>query len=403
MLSIGIGISGLINSYLAGRDSALKALDSLGPEVPDFGIVLSTYNYSIKNIITATRSTVGNRPLIGITTLGQILDRQEKKYSVLVALISTERAHFVAETIEGISKNPYTSGHHLAWQLLEELGKKLEGSEVPRKALIIFCDNTTIMHSEFLKGLQEVLGLKFPIVGALSCGENILRHGLQANNEKVISDSLSGILLAGTNLIIGVGARHGWQPLGLPQPVTKAVKNKIISIGNMVPYQFYKRYLADNINILENEPTIAFALFPLGIMIEKKRYLLRIPISLNSDGSLSFQTIVPEGTEVRLMIAYREQLLEATKQALEEALVPFRQRRLSPQFIMVFSSYLRKEILGIDLSQELAIIKRKLPEKVKVFGCYSFGEFGPLVGGDEIGTAYFQNGTIVILTIGTDK
>jgi hypothetical protein len=392
----------LQNPYLAGKESALKALDSLNIDIPDLSIIFSAYNYSLKHVINAIRATIGNKSLIASTTMGQIMDRNEKKYSVLVSLISSKGFHYAIQTMGGLSQNPYTTGHHLAWGLLDILGKKVKGMDIPRKALIVFCDNTTIIHSEFIKGLQEVLGLKFPIVGAISCRESIFRHGWQAVGEKIVSDSASGILLGGENLLVGIGSKHGWQPLGLPQKITRAIKNKIVAIGNMSPYQFYKKYLAENITLLENDPFMIFNIYPFGIAEEKGNYLLRIPTAINSDGSITLQTQINEGIEIRLMISYREQLLEATKEALEEALQPFKKYRISPQFILVFSSYVRKEILGIKLEQELAIIKRKLPETVKVFGFYTTGEFAPLIGGREIGTSYFQN-SIVILTIGVIK
>lgn len=404
-LRIGIGMASEDNPFFSGKFSALKALNSLGVEIPEFGLAFSYHEYPIYQVYDGIKSTIGEKNLIVVDSQGNILGTETKKRCVDLALFAGHSFHYAITLVNNVKNNPYLAGHHLAWGLLNVLGEKTKGKEALKKVAIVFVSDSFVEKTEFLKGMQEVLGLKFPIIGGTISTHTPLKPGNVTYNREGINDSAVGILLGGENLTVGIGGDHGWIPLGLPKKIKKVDKNRIQDFQDITPLKYYTRYLGSNLSIISEETKTISPIYPLGLELEnaENSYIIRFPRNFEPGGAVIFDCAENEEGNVRLMMGNREELLQATERAISKALQPFEEENTLPMFVLLISALERKELLGIDVSQELNMVKRKVSEHTKIFGIYTHGQFGPLGGIQDLRPMYYQNGAIIILAVGMKR
>ncbi len=413
-LRIGAGLSSEANAYFAGKNASIKALSSLGVDVPDLGLAFAHYEYPILQINDGIKTSLGEKNLIVINSQGNILGKTFKKRSVLLALFSGHSYYHAASLIKNLSNNPYIAGHHLAWGLLDILGGKSGGNskghpadrEALKKLALIFASDSFYQKTELLRGLQEVLGIRFPIAGGIISTDSPLSPGAATFNREGNADSVAGILLAGEELIIGVGCYHGWIPLGLPKRIKKTDKNRLQYLDDMTPLKYYAKYLGAHLDLTKEDITSISTIYPLGIELENSRedYLIRFPRSFEPGGSILFDAQMVEHQNARLVMGTRKELLEASRKALSEALKPFEEEKTIPSLIIIISAIERKEILGIDINNEISYIREKMPDTTKIIGLYTHGQFGPYGGSSTaITPSFYHNGAIVITAIGIKK
>ncbi|MDP8216966.1 MAG: FIST N-terminal domain-containing protein [Candidatus Kaelpia imicola] len=400
-LRIGTGISSDTNAYFAGKNAAVKALSSLGADVPEIGIAFSHYEYPILQMNDGIKATIGEKNLVIINSQANVINNTFKKRSVVLSLLSGHSYYHAVSLVKNLSENPYIAGHHLAWGLLDSLEAKTQKKESQKRLALVFGSDSFIQKTEFLKGLQEVLGIRFPIVGGIVSSDSSLNPTEISFNRQSSKDGVVGILFAGENLIVGVGSYHGWIPLGLPKKIKKAETNRVQDLDDMSPLKYYFQYLGKHLDLRKDDITSIATIYPLGFETEKDNYIIKFPKFFEPGGSILLDSQVTENQHLRLMMGTRKALLKATEKALDQALKPFQKEKISPKFIILVSGIERKEILGVDINTEINLIKKKVPETTKIIGIYTRGQFAPLGDSSQlISSSYYQNGTILIAALG---
>jgi hypothetical protein len=192
-------------------------------------------------------------------------------------------------------------------------------------------------------------------------------------------------------------------PLGLAKRIKKIEKNRIQELEDMSPFKYYNKYLEGYFNPRREDIHSTSIIYPLGIEFEKDKYLLRIPRSFEPGGSVILDSQISENQSLRLMMGMRDELLQASKKAIDSALEPLEKEKTIPNFILIISAIERKEILGIDIHQEINYIKKKVPESTRIMGLYTWGQFGPYGRSSEMTPSYYHNGAIVVMALGVKK
>jgi hypothetical protein len=113
---------------------------------------------------------------------------------------------------------------------------------------------------------------------------------------------------------------------------------------------------------------------------------------------LVFQSNVPEGSLIRLMIGTKGSCLAAAEEAVDEVKKGLAGRTCN--FAFVFDSVSRYMLLGRQANKELEIIKEKLGKDTPIIGIYTYGEQAPLKTLHYQSGAYCHNQSVVILGIG---
>ncbi len=293
-----------------------------------------------------------------------------------------------------VSKNSRGAGQEVA---RDTIVKTKKGAI--RHAFMMLPDGLKGNGVDIIRGVQEVMGTSFPIVGGCAADDFLFEKTFQYYENNVYDDCVGGILFSG-DISVGIGARHGWYPLGKPRIVTDAEHNVIRTLDGKPAARIYEDYFGKRVADLKNEPMARMSvMYPLGMSIpEEEECIIRNALCVDREGSLICAGEVACGSEIRVMMGSKEAALKAAKKASEMALSGLRNQKAD--LVFVFDSVSRKKLFGRKADDEIEIIKSTFGKTTPIIGFYTYGEQAPLGATIHLGQTFFHNETIVVFAIG---
>jgi hypothetical protein len=128
--------------------------------------------------------------------------------------------------------------------------------------------------------------------------------------------------------------------------------------------------------------------------------LIRDPITVNEQGSITCAAEIPEGSEIRLMVGSRDEAVKVAKLAAENAVSQLEGSK--PKAVIIFNCIARNKLFGEKSGDEISAIQEAIGSDVPLIGFYTYGEQAPL-GGEvrniEKCNSAFHNETVVICVL----
>ncbi|MBN3039418.1 MAG: FIST C-terminal domain-containing protein [Candidatus Omnitrophica bacterium] len=393
--SVGVGTSESSDAFQAGKEAAKIACNRAKEDFLDLFIVFASGKFEQPKLLQGIKSVCSGATIVGCSSAGEITGEGSAKNSVAVMGLKSERLRFATGLGCGLSQDARSAGQRCAKQALAE---KINN----RQVFIMLPDGLTEHGSDVIRGIQEVLGTSFPIVGGSAGDDYLFKKTYQYYHDSVFSDSVVGILLGG-DISVGIGIRHGWHAIGKAHEVTQASGNTLNKVDGKEAIKIYEDYFAEEAEDLRKSQWAKVStIYPLGMSIpDEEELLIRYASKATADGSLVCAADVPQGSQVRLMIADKEGVLNAAKEATLKAKEGIKDAEIKA--VIVFDSIARKRVLGRDSVKEIEVIKKTLAMGAPIIGFYSYGEQAPLRAERYIGKSYFHNETIVVMCIAEHK
>ena len=187
--SIGIGFSQNPSPALAAREAATRAkLQTQQPTV-DLALIFHTLHYQPSEVLGSVQEILGEAKIIGCTTAGIILSELIEMRGVAVLVVKSDDIHFGVGCVPEMgSQDLRQVGGLLARKAIADLGP------VPRQGFVFFTDGLLKNNALIIKGLQEVLGTVFSIVGAGSCDDFHFQKTYQYCQDRIMTDGACGLL-----------------------------------------------------------------------------------------------------------------------------------------------------------------------------------------------------------------
>lgn len=391
---IGIGFSQNPDTFLALREASAQARRQINQPPCDLVLVFNTIHYNSSEVHSSLKEIWEETPVIGSSTAGIILRGSIASRGVAILAIRSDEIKFGTGSVSDVT-SPETrqAGNLLARNTIASLGNH------PRKALLFFTDGLLKNSAPIIKGMQEVLGTFFPMVGAGSSDDFHFKKTFQYGPTEVMTSGAAGLLIGG-QINLSIGSQHGWKPLGRPRIINQTDGHIIKTIDGKKASSLYEEYFGKAMEDLRAKHLGQMAiLYPLGIYLpEDNEYLLRNAIDILDDGSIVCQGEVPEGSEVHIMLGNKESCKQAARHAALEVKESLKGKE--PQVVLIFESLARNKLLGRGAFQEIELIKEILGHKTPLLGMYSYGEIAPFNSLQHIKKTHLQNASIVILAIG---
>ena len=392
MIKAGVGRSHNPEASKAGAEACRMAMDEVGRKA-DLIIVFSTVAYDQKKMLEGVRSVSKEIPLVGCSDSGEITTEGPVSKHVAVTALASDTIEFSIGIGEGTDKDSHKAGAMAA----KEVKKKAKKAP---SLFMMLLDGLAENGAAAVRGVQEVFGKNFPIIGGSAGDDFLFKKTYEYCNDQVLVNTAIGIGLSG-KFSFGVGVRHGWEPIGLPMKVTKAKGGKLIEINNRPALSIYEDYFGKKAEELIKEPIARMAYtYPLGMSVEgSPEFLIRDVVIANKKGEITCAAEIPQGSEIRLMLGDSEKAIQAAKEAAENALTQLKGAK--PKVIFVFNCVARYKLLGARIGEEIAAVQNVLGKEVPLIGFYTYGEQAPL--GGIIGPkcfSVFHNETMALMVLG---
>ena len=393
---VGIGYASLEENKKAAYEASVMALKSIrltSEQQIDLVLVFCSSLYPQAEILRSVSGVLHPKILVGCSTAGEIVASSQRKRSIAILAFSSDRISLSAGYGQGVNENPRQAGQQAAFMATK--GRQ----QMERRLFLIFPDGLAGNGSDILRGCQEVFGTSALIAGGSAADDYCFKKTFQFFQTQLFTDTVVGVLLGG-DILIGVGVRHGWSPIGKPRTVTKAYLNRVDELDGTPASNIYSDYFGSAAEELKQELLARLTLsYPLGITVHgEEEYLLRNVLRVDpSTGSLIYSADVPEQSVVRLMMSSPDTILAASQKAAQQALSGLKGK--NPLFALVFNSVARKKLLQLHAQDEISIIQQALGNETPLIGFYSYGEQAPLAGNMEKGQSHFHNESVVVVAV----
>jgi len=355
-------------TYLEGKWSApLDAdLDTQNTLVILFGasqtILVQTALSDLKN--TFTTSTI-----IGASSAGEIAQDEIQEGSLVVAILCFEesRIQLVVQKVQGAEES-FDVGKSIANALCRD----------DLKSIFLLSDGLSVNGSQLTKGLNERLPENIIVTGGLAADGDRFKSTWVIVDGEAVSGYVTAVGLYGKLLHVEDASRGGWDKLGISRKVTRAKDNVLYELDYQPALAIYKRYLGDK----ASELPASGLLFPLELLenTESEASTVRTILAVNEEeNSITFAGDIPEGSEVALMKANFDRLIDGASQAAES--IQLQGYHNEPLLNIAISCVGRRLVLKQRTEDELEAVLEALPSQTRQIGFYSYGEISPLASG----------------------
>lgn len=397
-IQAGVGVSKHSDSHQAGYEAAKTAVDRAGGGKPDLLIAFASASFDQNEMARGIRDVGSNAHFIGCTDAGEITNEGPVQKSVAVMAIRSPDISFYT----GLGRDVKAGAREAGRAVADEVKKK---ADKPLRAFIMLPDVLTGNGADIVRGVLDVLGPHFPVVGGAAGDDFIFEKTYQYRDDDVASGAVAGVGMSG-KFTMGIGVRHGWVPIGLPMKVTKAKGAVLAELDGRPAISIYEDYFGQRADELRKEALARLAItYPLGLKIPEyeEEYLIRDPITVDPNGAITCAAEIPEGSEVRLMIGSKERAVEAAEDAAHHVMKEFEIDHARPKFVLMFNCIAREKLFGQKANDEIQAVMRIIGQDVPLLGFYTYGEQAPLGGEIRDITKCdprFYNETAVLFAIG---
>ena len=377
-LTVSIGNAQELNGREAGLQATHQALNRLGYGSPAFGFVIASHQYQAREVVSGVSSLLGDTPLIGFSSPAGLTTTGLHPNSVIVVLLSGD---LQAETrwMPGYAQSGRETGTQLAKQAAEQ---------TDTRALFFFADGFNGDADQLCSALGEG---SFPLAGALSSGDLHTSYTYQIAGPQTGSGALAAAFLRG-NLRVGVGAAHGWNPVGSQFRVTRSRGFWLRTLDGRPASETYAQLFGYPARDWAFPPLSHLArLYPLGVE-QGDQLVVRAPIRVEADGSFRMNAPVRDGADAYLLVGSRVSCENAAQQAAQQALQQLEGKK--PAFALILVDIAWEMLLKSHPGSEIAAVQDILGEDVPIAGGYTLGQ---IVRGRDTKLSQLLNQHIVVV------
>lgn len=411
-------------------EDLISKVDEFSPEKSDLAICLSSYSFNIDKLREQLSKKLGDTPILGATTAGEITNKGSSTGKALLMLINSENIQFKTASQEGLYQDAFKTGKEAAKQVVNQDFIESE------KNKLLFVLNTfdTIKsigpEKQMLDGIDEVLGSEAPLVGGCAGDDWTFKGSKVFTEEKVIDN---GVVMASleTDYSIQVDQKSGadekiatgvitevddgnrgiakkingepaaeWYSKQIDVPVRKL--SKIFSLGGKkedikfmsgVTPKIAKKALKGQKPNLVNDVLRYAREYPFADYLTPADNRIRLPVQVTSENGLRFaRAPVYENLELDL-------LKSDSKKCRNSAVELFEEDDSETIFGFVADCGNRWFLLDEDdlVDQEAELLRQKF--EAPFIGFYSYGE----LGGQDKYNCNFKMQTLTSFKISKEK
>lgn len=226
--------------------------------------------------------------------------------------------------------------------------------------------------------------LQAPVVGCCSADHREFLHCQEIAGDRVLTDSMPILAIYG-DLEVSVDLASGWTPVGREYRVTRAEGQRLLEVDGRPAVEMINDYYGSEID----EPIVEF---PFAVQLEPGSVpFYRAVFEVDTaSGALTLGSGVPEGAVLRMSDVELDQMLCASREALDRS----RSRLEGATSAFIFNCAGRKWVLGSSAEEEAESLLSGL-SGIPAIGTYGFGEIGRLAS-EQVHTAYHNESCVTV-------
>ncbi|WP_419660072.1 two component system sensor histidine kinase, FIST domain [Desulfosarcina variabilis str. Montpellier] len=405
LIEVGYGRSSHDQAYTAGENAARQAFQGTSRYPLTVVFVFTSVCYDISSLLSGIAHIVGDVPILGTTTAGEICNTASTNSVLVIALaspylhlrsgvgrhVSADWQRAAAQALETDDLTPYFSGYdNPIWSELTRRGKSVFG-------LVFTPGNTRHADSrsfEILEMLKQRSVARVPFFGGASADDWNMEANAVIFGKKAYPDSLL-VAIFETSLRVGISIGHGFTPSDKQTVATVVEGHEVVELDAQPAADRYAQLLGYDREALTGKHLTLSTGRPVGIRDRLGQHYINVASFFSDQGGVRFSQPVVQGSRLTLMESSSDRLIQAGRETLRRALL--RGGIDHPAVVFVFSCALRSHFMQERYPEEISAMQDLLPHS-PILGFYSFGEQGV----SDAGVSIHGNGMIAALVIGDE-
>ncbi|MFM7063057.1 MAG: FIST signal transduction protein [Actinomycetes bacterium] len=391
---VRVGHSVATDSAVAAAEAVHEALQG---ETAQLVAVFVSTGHDLEVVARTVDAAAGPAPVVGASTAGEVFTGGPSDSSVVVMALGGDG--FAVSTGLGVSEEAQDPAADLTTVSLRDAAFTAAAcaKDVDRRqhtVLLLLADGLVGDQMEVVRGAYEQAGASIPLVGGCAGDDLDMEQTFQVYGGSVHRGAVVAAAIS-SDRPIGIGVRHGWEPVGESMLVTASQGVTVSTLDDQPALDVYlDRFNAHDEVRADLDAFINFAVTrPLGI-----RRRDRMEIRYVGGADFERRTIqciaeVPAGGLAWTMTGDAETILGATDDACTEAIEAL--GGADPLGLMVFDCIARRSVLSDDGDQAEVARMRVHAGAAPVAGFYTYGEIARTRGAGG-----FHNQTLVALALG---
>ncbi|MEO5890584.1 MAG: FIST N-terminal domain-containing protein [Ferruginibacter sp.] len=356
----------LISSYAGGQFNNCSKSDQLNDRK-----VQLVLGFGDKNMLAAgdiydqLHQQYPVADIVLCSTAGEIFDDKVMEHSISVTAVEFDKT--IIKTAE-VNIDDYNSSFEAGSSLVK--GLDITGGLC---YIMILSDGGKVNGSELVNGINEHIKNKVPVTGGLAGDGTAFNSTLVGLNGYPSPGKIIAIAFYSKDLVVAHGSMGGWEMFGPERIVTKSVANQLFEISGENALEVYKKYLGGYADELPGSAL----LFPLSVKLTPDSDpVVRTILSINNESkSMVFAGDVPQGSQVRLMKANLDKLIDAASEAAHQTFTAGSSGE--PRLAVLISCVGRKLMLDTRTEEEVEAVQDVFGKETLLTGFYSYGEISP--------------------------
>jgi signal transduction histidine kinase len=388
----------------AAAAAAEEARAALRVHPPSAALVFASVRHDLPDVLRGVRRVLGDVPIIGSTTAGEICDGIHHQSVVVTVLasphlsvsvgvgadVARDWAGAVATATEAPGVRDFFGPSPTAWQ-------RLAGEARSAFAFVLSPGATQRAETKGFPIIEQLkrrsLG-RLPIFGMSASDEMKFEQNYVLAGDRVVPDGLL-VAVFETQLRFGIAIAHGFQPVGRSALVTAAEENEVVQLDGRPAADVYAelvdvpRASLDGVFVARATRTL------IGIPGALGSYIPNAATYVTPRGGLRFAIPVPPGQTVSRIVVRPDTATTAGPEAVAKAAA--RGGVTRPALAVACSCAIRPLLVGERYPQEMPSMVAAL-QGAPLVGMVSCGEAGPA----DDGVSQHMNAVIGALVLGDE-
>jgi len=413
-IEVGAATAAGEESFDVGARAATEALASIRRHPLSVVFVYASAAYDLEEVLRGVASVVGDAPVIGATTAGEICGAARRGGVVVSAWasphlslscalgrnLSQDGEDALRQAISSPSISPYFALSDALWLDLAHQGKSVFA--------VVFMSGGAEFDREFdscgheiVEALKGASGSRFPILAAGAAGDpqnakvGVKSRGHVLHGRDAIHDGLL-IAIFETRLQFGIALTHGFAPGETSAEVTQAIAGEVLTIGGESAADWLPAMLGKTRAELEGRNPSLAAKRMFGALSGLGQFNPVAGTELTPRGGCRFSRALAPGTMITTLEPARQSMRLAASEALRKAMRRGGIQRAA--IAMMGYGALRRRFMGLsDVVEEIENSRVVLGD-TPLFGFFAAGEGGVT----DDGVSRYSDAAVTALVLGAE-
>lgn len=372
----------------AGADLAEQLRRTLNGGAPDAVIVFASAQNDYEALLAALQQGCSPAHLIGCSSAGEFTNESDGTGRTSAIALRSSDMRFSAAFARSLSENREDA----ARQLVQGFAG-LESVEYRYRTALVFVDALVGHADDFIDQLTLATGGMYRLAGGGAGDDGRFRqthvfHGTTAHADAAVALEIL------SNKPIGIGARHGWSPVGDTMRVTEAAQSCVVSFNVAPAIEAFDEHAASTSQRFDHDDPLPFFLHNIVGVKTDEGHKLRVPLGISPDGGIVCAAEIPTGTTAQIMWTAATSAAEAAASATRDAVRQVRATGHTPAGAIFLDCVATRLRLGQDFDQELDAVASELGSTPFA----GFNSYGQIVRAEGQFSG-FHNCTAVVVVI----